>query len=241
MHACQPCNATQVMPASSGTISTRASVLVYSNVCAHASTRTRTHTPAHTHTRSHTRTHTHNTHMHTHTHTHTHTRARALQVMLATYERRRSQREVINEMPLYPTEGVLWDENQIPSVNYTGGCWAEGVRVGVRQRGVAPCGRGYLKGVTITLWELECQPRPSRSTPSPSAGEPAHMCTHARHHPQSLTQAVPPRCLHVVFATFTLSSPCLHTTGEGCLALPKLNLQFLTPHDYLLRNFNLFR
>uniref|UniRef100_A0A7S3R311 Intron-binding protein aquarius n=1 Tax=Dunaliella tertiolecta TaxID=3047 RepID=A0A7S3R311_DUNTE len=70
------------------------------------------------------------------------------EVMLTTYERRRSQREVINEMPLYPTEGVLWDENQIPSVNYT---------------------------------------------------------------------------------------------GEGCLALPKLNLQFLTPHDYLLRNFNLFR
>ena len=29
--------------------------------------------------------------------------------------------------------------------------------------------------------------------------------------------------------------------GEGCLALPKLNLQFLTFHDYLLRNFNLFR
>lgn len=26
-----------------------------------------------------------------------------------------------------------------------------------------------------------------------------------------------------------------------CLALPKLNLQFLTLHDYLLRNFNLFR
>jgi len=28
---------------------------------------------------------------------------------------------------------------------------------------------------------------------------------------------------------------------QGCLALPKLNLQFLTLHDYLLRNFNLFR
>lgn len=68
--------------------------------------------------------------------------------MLSAYERRRFQREVINEMPLYPTEGLLWDEHQIPSVNYT---------------------------------------------------------------------------------------------GEGCLALPKLNLQFLTPHDYLLRNFNLFR
>lgn len=64
------------------------------------------------------------------------------------YERRRFQREVINEMPLYPTEGLLWDENQIPSVNYS---------------------------------------------------------------------------------------------GEACLALPKLNLQFLTAHDYLLRNFNLFR
>ena len=28
---------------------------------------------------------------------------------------------------------------------------------------------------------------------------------------------------------------------SGCLALPKLHLQFLTLHDYLLRNFNLFR
>ncbi|XP_047133675.2 RNA helicase aquarius isoform X1 [Hydra vulgaris] len=30
-------------------------------------------------------------------------------------------------------------------------------------------------------------------------------------------------------------------SGEGCLALPKLNLQFLTLHDYLLRNHNLFQ
>lgn len=30
-------------------------------------------------------------------------------------------------------------------------------------------------------------------------------------------------------------------TGEQVLALPKLNLQFLTMHDYLLRNFSLFR
>uniref|UniRef100_A0A1I7T695 Intron-binding protein aquarius n=1 Tax=Caenorhabditis tropicalis TaxID=1561998 RepID=A0A1I7T695_9PELO len=30
-------------------------------------------------------------------------------------------------------------------------------------------------------------------------------------------------------------------TGEGVLALDKLNLQFLTLHDYLLRNFNLFQ
>lgn len=35
--------------------------------------------------------------------------------------------------------------------------------------------------------------------------------------------------------------PNINYSGEGCLALPKLNLQFLTLHDYLLRNFNLFR
>nr|XP_002131605.1 RNA helicase aquarius [Ciona intestinalis] len=32
-----------------------------------------------------------------------------------------------------------------------------------------------------------------------------------------------------------------HFNMDSCLALPKLNLQFLTLHDYLLRNFNLFR
>lgn len=35
--------------------------------------------------------------------------------------------------------------------------------------------------------------------------------------------------------------PSSHYTGEGCLSLPKLNLQFLTLHDYLLRNHNLFQ
>ncbi|KAF2323780.1 hypothetical protein GH714_036895 [Hevea brasiliensis] len=35
--------------------------------------------------------------------------------------------------------------------------------------------------------------------------------------------------------------PSINYSGEGCLALPKLNLQFLTLHDYLLRNFNLFQ
>ena len=35
--------------------------------------------------------------------------------------------------------------------------------------------------------------------------------------------------------------PSEHYTGETCLALPKLNLQFLTFHDYLLRNFTLFK
>lgn len=64
------------------------------------------------------------------------------------HEKRSSQLEALNEMPLYPTEDVIWDENVVPTAYFS---------------------------------------------------------------------------------------------GEGCLALPKLNLQFLTLHDYLLRNFNLFR
>ncbi|XP_050542377.1 RNA helicase aquarius [Daktulosphaira vitifoliae] len=35
--------------------------------------------------------------------------------------------------------------------------------------------------------------------------------------------------------------PTEYFNGNNCLALPKLNLQFLTLHDYLLRNFQLFR
>ena len=35
--------------------------------------------------------------------------------------------------------------------------------------------------------------------------------------------------------------PSTHYAGETSLALPKLNLQYLTFYDYLLRNFNLFR
>ncbi|CEF97845.1 Intron-binding protein, aquarius [Ostreococcus tauri] len=71
-----------------------------------------------------------------------------LEVMVDTFEKRRSQRQMINSMPLYPNEDVLWNENIIPSIEYD---------------------------------------------------------------------------------------------GQRALALPKLNLQFLTMQDYLLRNFNLFR
>lgn len=71
-----------------------------------------------------------------------------LEVMVQAHEKRRSQRQMLNAMPLYPNEEVLWNQNVIPSIDYD---------------------------------------------------------------------------------------------GQGALALPKLNLQFLTMHDYLLRNFNLFR
>ncbi|XP_018334120.1 RNA helicase aquarius [Agrilus planipennis] len=70
------------------------------------------------------------------------------ELLISRHERRVSQLEALNEMPLYPTEDVIWNENVVPTAYFS---------------------------------------------------------------------------------------------GEGCLALPKLNLQFLTLHDYLLRNFNLFR
>ncbi|OAY64326.1 Intron-binding protein aquarius [Ananas comosus] len=71
-----------------------------------------------------------------------------IEVVVSFFEKRQSQKEAINALPLYPNEQIMWDESVVPSINYS---------------------------------------------------------------------------------------------GEGCLALPKLNLQFLTLHDYLLRNFNLFR
>ncbi|KAK2168383.1 hypothetical protein LSH36_17g07036 [Paralvinella palmiformis] len=70
------------------------------------------------------------------------------ELLISYHERRKSQLESLNAMPLYPTEDVIWDENIVPMEYFS---------------------------------------------------------------------------------------------GEGCLALPKLNIQFLTLHDYLLRNFNLFR
>lgn len=42
------------------------------------------------------------------------------EVFFTSFERRRFQTEAINLMPLYPTEAVLWDENQVPSTHYTG-------------------------------------------------------------------------------------------------------------------------
>lgn len=71
-----------------------------------------------------------------------------LEILVSRHERRLSQIEALNDMALYPTEQILWDENIVPSQYYS---------------------------------------------------------------------------------------------GQECLALPKLNLQFLTLHDYLLRNLNLFR
>lgn len=43
-----------------------------------------------------------------------------VEVVVSKYERQKSQTEVVNAMPLYPTEAILWDDNQVPQVHYTG-------------------------------------------------------------------------------------------------------------------------
>jgi len=74
-----------------------------------------------------------------------------IEIIIWNMEKRTSQLEELNSMPLYPTEDIIWNENLVPNDFYQ------------------------------------------------------------------------------------------HSTSDTCLSLPKLNLQFLTLHDYLLRNFNLFR
>ena len=74
-----------------------------------------------------------------------------IEIIIWHMEKRTSQLDELNAMPLYPTEDVIWNENLVPN----------------------------------------------------------------DFHQQVIT--------------------------DRCLSLPKLNLQFLTLHDYLLRNFNLFR
>lgn len=36
------------------------------------------------------------------------------------HERRPSQLQALNEMPLYPTEQIIWDENIVPTEYYSG-------------------------------------------------------------------------------------------------------------------------
>ena len=108
------------------------------------------------------------------------TSAVLLELLICHHERRPSQLEAINSMPLYPTEDILWDENVVPSEFYNG------------------------------------------------ESKPMQL--------QLLANTLP-RLLS--FISVSLLSP--PSSLLACLALPKLNLQFLTLHDYLLRNLLLFR
>ena len=43
-----------------------------------------------------------------------------LEVLVYHHERRLSQLQAINALPLYPTEEILWNENIVPSEFYNG-------------------------------------------------------------------------------------------------------------------------
>lgn len=43
-----------------------------------------------------------------------------LEILIAQHERRPSQLEALNSMPLYPTEGILWDESVVPHEYFEG-------------------------------------------------------------------------------------------------------------------------
>ena len=100
----------------------------------------------------------------------------------------------------------------------------------------------------------EC-PRWTRSTACPSTPQRrwrVHTDTHTYtsvedlQYPQTIFPHPSPCPLYPVLSLLQVLwdenvVPMEFFSGEGCLALPKLNLQFLTLHDYLLRNFILFR
>lgn len=43
------------------------------------------------------------------------------EVLLSSFEQRQLQTQAVTAMPLYPTEAILWDDNQVPDMHYTGG------------------------------------------------------------------------------------------------------------------------
>ena len=43
-----------------------------------------------------------------------------IELLISRHEKRESQLQEINEMPLYPTEEVIWDENIVPGEFYNG-------------------------------------------------------------------------------------------------------------------------
>lgn len=148
------------------------------------------------------------------------------------HERRISQIEQLNLMPLYPTEKIIWDENIVPTEYYSG----EGA-----------CQSQCMFRVSRAL---ECTVKFERFIQSGGADE--DECTlggKLYSLDSSVFQVLGQGCNLCGQKTLCITVKLLLTTPThihrlifpGCLALPKLNLQFLTLHDYLLRNFNLFR
>ena len=65
-------------------------------------------------------------------------------LQVSRHERRISQIEQLNQMPLYPTEKIIWDENIVPTEYYSG----EGV-----------CGNGHARDGHVCF--LVCAQKPA--------------------------------------------------------------------------------
>ena len=91
-------------------------------------------------------------------------------------------------------------------------------------------GRSILP-MDLASWGKRCKLLRG-AAPSPECkGTPATRAVATSYAPDSRLEPAFAHCC----------SPTLRAAGDSVLALPKLNLQFLTFHDYLMRNFNLFR
>ena len=130
------------------------------------------------------------------------------------------QADAISEMPLYPTEAVLFDENQVPSMHYTGRCTgaARAVAGGL-------CGRWWFMEAVRARMTPACMPagpppslstsRNPRQAPLPTPPPPPPPPTHP--HPPTHT----PTPTH----TFLRRHPCRR--GRACApqAQPAVSLQ----------------
>ena len=76
-----------------------------------------------------------------------------VEVAVSRFERQKSQTEIVNAMPLYPTETILWDENQVPQVHYTG------VRAWLLSPSSLACWLAGMHSLWLTLCAAECADR----------------------------------------------------------------------------------
>ena len=178
-----------------------------------------------------------------------------LELLVSRHERRISQIQQLNQMPLYPTEKIIWDENIVPTEYYSGeGCLAL-PKLNLQFLTL----HDYLLR-NFNLFRLEStyeirqdiEDSVSRMKPWQSEyggvvfggwarmAQPIVAFTVVEVAKPNIGENWPTRVRADVTINLNVRDH-IKDEWEGCLALPKLNLQFLTLHDYLLRNFNLFR
>ena len=125
------------------------------------------------------------------------------------------QADAISEMPLYPTEAVLFDENQVPSMHYTGRCIgaARAVAGGL-------CGRWWFMEAVRARMTPACMPagpppslstsRNPRQAPLPNPPPPPTPPTHTPTHPHTHTHT------HFLAPPSLQARACLRSPSSTC-------------------------